>query len=56
MKGKLLVNPKGFGFVEILSSCPTNWKMTPVNAHKYIKEELTKVYPLGVFKDKTEVK
>ena len=47
------INKQGFGLVEILSSCPTNWKMTPVDAHKYIKEELTKVYPLGVFKDIT---
>ncbi len=46
----------GFGFVEILSACPTNWKMTPTNAHKHIREELTKVYPLGVFKDITEGK
>ncbi len=41
----------GFGFVEILSSCPTNWKKTPVQSHEYIKEELTKTFPLGVFKD-----
>jgi 2-oxoglutarate ferredoxin oxidoreductase subunit beta len=41
----------GFGFVEILSSCPTNWKKTPVQSHKYIEEELTKTFPLGVFKD-----
>ena len=47
------INKQGFGFVEILSSCPTNWKMAPVDAHKYIKQELTKVYPLGVFKDIT---
>ena len=46
----------GFGFVEILSGCPTNWKMTPANAHKHIREELTKVYPLGIFKDITEEK
>lgn len=46
----------GFGFVEILSGCPTNWKMTPANAHKHIREELTKVYPLGIFKDITEGK
>lgn len=50
------INGLGFGFVEILSSCPTNWKMSPVNAHKHIKENLTKVYPLGTFKDITEVK
>lgn len=41
----------GFSFVEILSSCPTNWKLTPVDSHKKIKEELSKIYPLGIFKD-----
>lgn len=41
----------GFSFVEILSTCPTNWKLSPQDSHKKIKEELIKVYPLGVFKD-----
>ncbi len=41
----------GFSFVEILSSCPTNWKLSPSDSHKKIKEELIKVYPLKVFKD-----
>ncbi len=41
----------GFAFVEILSSCPTNWKLTPVESHNKIKNELTKIYPLGIFKD-----
>lgn len=44
----------GFSFVEILSSCPTNWKLSPQDSHKKIKEELTKVYPIKVFKDITE--
>ena len=47
----------GFGFVEILSSCPTNWKMTPEQAHQRVREEMIPVFPLGVFKDITlEVK
>ena len=50
------LNGLGFGFVEILSSCPTNWKMNPVEAHRHIREDLTKVYPLGTFKDITEGK
>ena len=41
----------GFSFVEILSSCPTNWKLSPKESHEKIKNELTKIYPLGVFKD-----
>lgn len=43
----------GFSFVEILSSCPTNWKMTPEQAHERVREEMMPVYPLGVFKDIT---
>lgn len=41
----------GFSFVEILASCPTNWKLSPQQAHKRIKEELINTYPLGVYKD-----
>ncbi len=41
----------GFGFVEILSSCPTNWHMTPEQAHERIKTEMTEIFPLGIFKD-----
>ena len=43
----------GFGFVEILSSCPTNWKMTPQEAHERVRDEMIPVFPLGVFKDIT---
>ena len=42
---------KGLSFVEILSPCPTGWKMKPVNAIKWIDDVVTKQYPLGVFKD-----
>lgn len=41
----------GFSFVEILSSCPTNWKLSPQDSHKRIENELTKIYPIGIFKD-----
>lgn len=43
----------GFGFVEILSSCPTNWHMTPEEAHERVKNEMIPVFPLGVYKDVT---
>ena len=43
----------GAGFVEILSSCPTNWKMTPTEAHERVRNEMIPVFPLGVFKDIT---
>jgi len=37
----------GYSIVEILSTCPTNWGMTPVDALKRVKEETMKYYPLG---------
>jgi len=43
----------GFSLVELLSPCPTNWKMTPKNAWTWVKEEMIKTYPLGVIKDTT---
>lgn len=46
------IDKKGFSLVEVLSSCPTNWGMSPVDACKFVKEEMTKIFPLGVFKDK----
>jgi 2-oxoglutarate ferredoxin oxidoreductase subunit beta len=45
----------GFTFVEVLSTCPTNWGMNPVDAGKWLKEHMVSYYPLGVIKD-TEVK
>jgi 2-oxoglutarate ferredoxin oxidoreductase subunit beta len=41
----------GFGFVELLSGCPTNWHMDPVAANKRIATDMIPVFPLGVFKD-----
>ena len=53
---EMQLNKRGFAMVEILSPCPTNWKMSPVQAWKWVDEEMTKVFPLGVFKDVTEKK
>lgn len=41
----------GFGFVELLSGCPTNWKLDPVKSNKRITEEMIPAFPLGTFKD-----
>lgn len=43
-------NKKGYSLVEILSPCPTNWGMAPLNACKHISEVVQTVYPLGEFK------
>ena len=40
-----------FTFVEVLSTCPTNWGMTPVQSLKWLQEKMMPYYPLGVFKD-----
>ena len=42
----------GFSLIEILSPCPTNWKMSPVDACRWIDETMTAVFPLKVIKDK----
>jgi 2-oxoglutarate ferredoxin oxidoreductase subunit beta len=43
----------GFSLVEILSPCPTNWKMSPVESWKWIDEVMVKEFPLGAIKDIT---
>ena len=42
---------KGFSMVELLSTCPTNWGMTPVKACEWLKENMIPYYPLGVKKE-----
>ncbi len=46
------INKKGFSIVEVVSTCPTNWGKTPVEAMKWLEENMLPVYPLGVYKDK----
>jgi 2-oxoglutarate ferredoxin oxidoreductase subunit beta len=40
----------GLSLVEVLSPCPTYWRMTPTQAMKWIENEMTKVFPLGRLK------
>jgi 2-oxoglutarate ferredoxin oxidoreductase subunit beta len=42
----------GFSLVEILSPCPTNWKLAPVDAAQWVGETVTKIFPIKVIKDK----
>lgn len=44
----------GFGFVEILSTCPTNWKMSPDKAHERVRNEMMPIFKPGIYKDVTE--
>jgi 2-oxoglutarate ferredoxin oxidoreductase subunit beta len=41
----------GFSLIEVLSQCPTNWKMTPLDACTWIDEVMSKTFPVGVLKD-----
>ncbi len=43
---------KGFSLIEVLSTCPTNWGLTPDKALKWLEENMMPYYPLGVYKDK----
>lgn len=45
------VDNKGFSFVEVLSPCPTGWKVSSVEAQQWIKEKMMPYYPVQVFKD-----
>ncbi len=44
----------GFSLIEVLSPCPTIWKMSPVEAQRWVHDVMEKTYPLGVFRDRTK--
>ena len=46
------VEGKGFSLIEVLSTCPTNWGLTPEKALTWLEENMLPYYPLGVYKDK----
>ena len=48
------IEGKGFSMVEIVTSCPTNWGLTPVEALQWLRDNMMPYYPLGVYADKTE--
>ncbi|GKX31578.1 2-oxoglutarate oxidoreductase [Vallitalea longa] len=45
------VNNKGFSLIEVLSTCPTNWGMSPSESLDWVKDNMIPVYPLGVKKE-----
>ena len=45
----------GFAFVELLSTCPTNWGLAPADAMKWVGEKMIPYYPLGMFKKPEEM-
>ncbi len=51
---RLQIEKNAFCFIEVLSSCPSNLKMTPSQAKRWVKDVLEKEFPLGVIKDISE--
>jgi 2-oxoglutarate ferredoxin oxidoreductase subunit beta len=47
------IDNSGFSFIEVLSACPTNWRMTPLEANQWIDSTMTHTFPLGVYKNRT---
>jgi len=45
------IEGKGFSLVEVLSTCPTNWGLTPQEALKWLENNMIPQYPLGVYKE-----
>jgi 2-oxoglutarate ferredoxin oxidoreductase subunit beta len=51
---KAQLNNEGYSLIEILSPCPTNWRMTPLQSLERVNNELIDYYPLGEFKTRKE--
>lgn len=45
------IEGKGFSFVEVISTCPTNWGLSPEEAIQWLQENMLEHYPLGVYRD-----
>ena len=43
----------GFSLVEVLSPCPTIWKFEPVEAQRFVRDEMAKIFPVANFRDRT---
>ncbi len=44
---------RGFSFMEFISACPTNWRLTPQQSIAHMEEQMLSVFPLGIYKDTT---
>lgn len=53
---ELQINGEGFGIVEVLSTCPTNWGMTPTDSLDWLRDNMMPYYPLGNFRSTEEEK
>ena len=50
------IDGKGFSLIEVISSCPTNWGLSPEKALQWLEENMIPYYPLGVYKDRSAEK
>lgn len=53
---EIQIKGEGFSLVEVLSTCPTNWGLTPEDSLKWLEENMIPYYPLGVYKKPEEEK
>jgi 2-oxoisovalerate ferredoxin oxidoreductase beta subunit len=51
---QIQIENKGFSLVEVLSVCPSGWKMTPIQSKQWLNDYLVKQFPLGVYRDRSE--
>ncbi len=51
---KIQIEGRGFSFVEILTACPTGWKMSPPDTIKWVEKTMFPIFPLGVYKERKE--
>jgi len=50
---QMQIEGKGYSLVEVVSTCPTNWGMSPQESFQWMRDNMLKKYPLGVYKDIT---
>ena len=50
------IEGKGFSLIEVVSTCPTNWGMTPQKALEWVESDMLPYYPIGVYKDRSAAK
>lgn len=48
------IEGRGYSIVEVVSTCPTNWGLSPIEALDWLRDHMLPYYPLGVYKDVTE--